>query len=566
MKKLILIAVCLLILFPVPLLANTYYVDCDDNGDPGQTHTSITAALVTAGDGNHTINIKGTCSEKVSMDNSGAGIATPQIIQNWDDNVIIQPGPAGYGIEINRGDNYITIQASGGYDFTIQNFTQSCIRANSSDFIKVDGLTFTNCNSGNNGNHFDFLCDQQCDNTVFTNNTSSSSYEGVYKCKNCDGTETYPLKVNGNTIGDVGTSGTSFIIYFITNSRTGTDWIEIKDNVISGTYTGDIRGIQVYGESPGDNRVNEIDNVTISGNYLHETNVGGTGNNGVGIQMNGVNTGLVSGNYVDNWDEDCIEVGGGTASCYDVVVEHNFVRNCNGAAGGPASLIEIASSSGQGGYPIIIRNNVMVIDSLDVSNAVNGLGEHGTDNKQMEVYNNTCYVSINEAGHECYRFDSTANASLVFKNNVGYSMNSTIFDVNGTTAGNTISDYNSFYRVDNGNVVDRGGTTYTSAEIEAGDLNDDDADWDHEDNHVAGSPNFTDASGLDFSLQSGDDRIAAGTDLSAIGGYAQFDDGLIGTTWPNPTTTTRPAWDMGAYEYSSAASNTIQGVKINGGS
>ncbi len=538
MKKLFYIAIILL--WASGSLATTYNVDCDAGG--GEDYTTIQAAVNALADGNHTINIKGTCTENVSVAISGTGITTPLTFQNWNGNAVIDgSGDAGHGIEINNGEDYITIQASGGYSFTIQDFTLSGIRTqaavigNTTSFITVDGLTFANNNSSG-ANQGNFTCEDYCDSIIYQNNTSTDGHEHEIKCRNCDGTAANPVLITGNTVGSITTHGTSFGLYVINPNRANANYVEITNNTLIGTYTGDIRGIQVHGQDG-----ERIWEVIVDGNYIQDATPGGAGNNGVGIQVNGVTNGVISDNHVENWDEDGIEVGGDGDSCYNVVVERNFLRNNNGRAEGPASNIEIASSSGAGGLPIIIRNNVIFIDNAAVADEVNGIGEHGTNNKEMEVYNNSCYVSIDAAGgdsHTCYRFDSQATASLIMKNNVGRSTNSVIFSTNGNTEGNTTSDYNSFYRTDNGNIASRAGTTYTAATYSG-----------QEANHVASSPNFTNPAGLNLSLQAGDDRIDVGVDLSGIGAPAQFDDGLTGTSWANPTTTTRSDWDIGAYEF-----------------
>lgn len=543
-----------LLLLLMPSVAFGVTVDCDNPGVGD--YDTLQAAITAQDDGAIIIQAKGTCAESLTVDISGTDTVNRVVIENWTGNLILEGTGLTTGITISAGKDNITVQASGGYDFTIQNFEGRAIwseatSGNTSDNITIDGLTIINNSTLASEFIVSGIYSDYGRFWTVTNNTISPVNRGaVHLFYHVSTSETHSV-VSGNTI----TGNVSANSQIIAVQHWGS-YVDILNNDITVSWTssaiGNVSGIFCE-DRAGLDTAEQLTNIVATGNTVLSTNDPLYGsNNGVGIIFTDCQDCTISQNEVGRWGEDGIEVDDSNtnpdSSC-NILVERNYIHNIFGNEGGSTGGIEAAGTPGSESKtpecePLIIRNNLVVFTDPTIENEsgatdIRGFGSHqggGTDGR-IEYYNNTCYSSL--ATHQIPCFRLSGHYSVILKNNlsVSYGFYTVLLDSNTITS--IESNYNSYTRIDDGDVLRViGDADYTEEEIAAGDAFA--SIGEVGDNYLYSTPNFTNAPS-DLSLVAGDDRIGAGVDLSGI-----FTNDYSGNTRSAP-------WDIGAYGYVSQA-------------
>lgn len=539
----------------------TYYVDCDTT-DGTRTHDTITAALAaTTDDAENTINVKGTCAEAVTIAESGLDATHRLIIQTWDGNAIIEGTGLSNasGITINSGEDYITIQSSGVYTFTVQNFEREGVKGGSegnaatSDYIKISGLILADNETDTDAFSGSGITLNWARYATIENNVISPLKFGVIRLFNSVNDVDNHTVISGNNLSGVAIANVKGI-----DIRKYGSYIDILNNTITTSWASDavsnVTGILAQ-DSDGINSASTLNNIVMDGNTVVTINSPLLYSaNGVGIQMQDCLTCEISDNIVGRWGEDGIEVDdvgtSGSTSC-NVIVERNKVYDYHGKASGSTGGVEIADyvgdvtvGGGSGCLPVIVRNNIVYFSDSEVDTGgygVRGFGTHsGSSSKtRVEYYNNTCYSNLAHT-IPCYRFSGLY--SLTMKNNIGRSLNArNVIDLD--TIGTATVSYNSMINAGAGDagdvyyINDGGYVGYNEAEVTNGDLFAA-SGLEPAANYLGTDPNFTSAP-TDLSLTVGDDRIDTGTDLSSL-----FTDDYSGITRPQGS-----GYDIGSYEY-----------------
>lgn len=546
--------------------ANAIYADSSwsgpENGTESQPYNTIAEGLASLIDGQaNSLNLKGTFRERVVITKSGLDADNPLIIQNWNDNVVIDgTGIANaQGITINNGEDYITLQSSGGYSFTIQDFEERGIFGNTSlgensDYLTISGLTLINNSTDLTAYRPSGIELLYARYATIKNNTISPIRRGGIHLFYSLNTSSEHAVISGNTINGASTANSKAIAILQYGN-----YVDILNNMIITSWTsdavGDVSGILAQdgkgSDAASDGQYESLTNIVIVGNTVKTTNnpVLYSGN-GVGIQVQDCVNCIVSGNEVGRWGEDGIEVDDlGTISgrSCNVIVERNLVYNTHGKSGGATANYEMADMVGDVSLgdcpPVILRNNISYFDdpSVVADNGLRGFGTHsGSSSKtRLEYYNNTCYSNLSTHANPCYRINSLY--SLTFKNNIG--RNFAVQNViDASTITNLTMDHNSLHRVDDGIVLRVIGVgDYTEDTIAAGSLYNA-ASLEPPQYYLGDDPAFVNPP-TDLSLKSGDARINYGV---AIPGFSN-----------DYNSVTRPqggAWDIGAFEFGAPSS------------
>jgi len=383
--------------------------------------------------------------------------------------------------------------------------------------------------------------------------TYSATIDGVY-LKN----RSY-LNVNGGTIASDTTE--SHLMKFDSSNGsyiTIADWthdadtdtggnhfaiINWADNVvIENNHMTDICGfVNNYSGANND--------ITIRNNYVWQSTAGGDQKQCDMITLGDSINVTIEGNYFEmrstaghpSGHQDIIQTyeGGGTThqKPYNWTIAYNFFA-MNAAAGGDGRHSWLMLENFVNSNACYIYGNVFVGRSTSAS-ATNGISPNANgSSSHFYFYNNTIYLEAARPGNTI-RF--VGSGTVHTANNVGYATSDpgTFLEWEMSEGGDW--DYNHWshdcsaaYRGPNG-----GCSISASDFINPGDDN--------------------------FSLASESDLVGAGTDLGSPYNY-----GIApGATWPDPELVERTGtWDVGAYEYEAdtTPSNTIQGVKIGGGS
>lgn len=562
---------------PIVLFATDVYVDSSwtgsENGSMSQPYNTIGEGLASLTSGlANTLNLKGNFNEAVVINKSGQDAENPLIIQNWNGNVFIDGSGKSnaQGITISNSMDYITIQSSGGYSFTIQDFEERGIYGdtsvgNSSDYLKISGLNLTNNSTDLTAYRPSGIELRYAKYATIENNVISPIRRGAIHLTYSLNSAGVHTVVSGNTILGASTANSKAIAVL----QYGT-YIDILNNTITTSWasdaTSDISGILVQ-DSNGSNAASDglyqpLTNIVIDGNTVTSTNSPLLySGNGVGIQAQDCVTCTISDNVVGSWGEDGIEVddlGTPTGRSCDVIVERNLVYNTHGKSGGATANYEMADMIGDVTMsdcpPVILRNNISFFDdpSIVADSGLRGFGTHsGSSSKtRLEYYNNTCYSSLSTHANPCYRFNSLY--SLTFKNNIG--RNFAVQNViDASTIANITMDHNSLHRVDDGIVLRVIGVgDYTEDSIAAGSLYNA-AGLEPPQYYLGDDPAFVNPP-TDFTLQSGDARIDSGV---AITGFSNDYNSKV-----------RPqggGWDLGAVEFGNVSTPPPAKISTPGG-
>jgi hypothetical protein len=542
-------------------LGTIKYVDGNwagaESGTAAEPYDTIAEGLAdltdTAGD---SLYVKGgqTYNESnLTVGAAGASAAEPTFITVWPNSgvVTIDGDYGGHpadnnGFVVTANKDFITFYGgASGDDILIRDFERAAIYAvttntNESTYITIDDLTFdgNNTDAGFQGS----IRMEYCDFLTFKNNTILSSSVYGFHAKYSDGNAGTDCLIDNNTITGVALSGSAYGIFWDSAA-----YCMISNNTIYFAVTaGEFRAIEVT----DDDTNNLTTNIHTEDNLCYSSNAPAYYNNSNGITYEGVHTSTITGNTCYNWGEWGIDVGGGggPSESLNVVVARNLCYN------NVIGNIETSGDAGEGGNPIIVRNNVSYANDAGVDASQQGYGHHDGDaneNGEIEWYNNTHWTNL--TGRQGFRVGQCSTATL--KNNISQTLDDyglNLYEDDITDAGATlVCDYNTWY-VGSGNVVrwlnNGGADLYTSAQVADGTL-------------------FA-AKGIDGNSLGGDPLyVSEPSDLSIPSGSPCVNTGVtIGTFSDDYNEDNRPkgaAWDMGAYEYGgvqSANMGTVSGT------
>jgi hypothetical protein len=315
--------------------------------------------------------------------------------------------------------------------------------------------------------------------------------------------------------------------------------IEVLNCIVRNTYRS---AIPIYPEN--DTSSNLLTNVLVRGCDV----------SGAGTNPSSSGNGIITKNHV-----------------IDVVVEYNYVHDCSGAGLGVATH----STSWAGAENTIFRYNivknngggflvdtggatdVMIYGNLFIQNAYTALwwyNNSGASNLSLKVYNNTFYQ--NTGSYEINFTNTGVFETFEFVNNIVYAYSGTTPFRTDNGSKVTRHSNNIYYRAGGGTLVNINGTYYNSGNLQS---------W--EPSGYSSDPNFKDTASLPGGIIG-----TYGVNMSpdAEGLIVEFGDAVnngtdLGTSFNGAinlsgrSSLTRPqggSWDIGAYEYTAAGTDT----------